>query len=68
MGSCPLLEVFNVRNVLCHYSYMHPRGCVLVGRVTYLQIRVAPEYQRLSILLIAMVREVCITVECRSGS
>lgn len=35
-----------------------------IGGAPYLQIRVAPKEQGLPILLVAMIREVCIAIEC----
>ena len=36
---------------------------VIITRVTCLKIRIAPKDQRLTVLLVAMVWEVCITIE-----
>lgn len=35
-----------------------------IGGAPYLQIRVAPKEQRLPVLLVAMIREVHIAIEC----
>lgn len=63
MGSCPLLEVFDIRHFIIPFHSHTYSETIFRGRATHLQIRVTPEYQRLSILLVAMVREVRITVE-----